>query len=616
MASADLAARAEEVAKALFGEPNKQLSSKDELRFGTNGSLRVSIAGEHRGTWRDHESGAGGGVLDLIVHKHGGDRKTAAAWLRDNFEASQPANDPGKIEAVYRYEDWAGELVHEVVRYAPKNFRQRRPDGKGGHLWNMKGVAPTLYNLPRVHDAATKGELVIVVEGEKDADRLNGLGLTATCNAGGAGKWKPEHSRQLAGARVAVIPDNDEAGRDHAEHVAAAMSQYSPEVKIVPLEPSHRKGDVSDWLASGGAVDELARQIEGAPVWRPAFKPTFPFVWFGDEDSRPPLSWLVKGLVIEGGLAVVYGAPKSTKTFMVLDLALHIAHGRDWYGLRVQRGGVIYVCGEGEAGVRQRMKAWRQERDGDKGAPFALIPKAVNLFDGEDDVDRLIRDIEGAAIVMGEMPKLVIFDTFSRMIGEGDEDRAPDQNRMVARARRIQDATGVAVLYVHHSGKDEKRGTRGSNALPGAADVVICVKKDLESGHCEARVTDIKDGGEVGPFAYTLSQSTVGTDEEGEPIVSCVIDPAGASQGARRTALTPIEQRCYAALIALVGDARDMPGHWRNVPLQTWRDKFVASETGGDDAVKKRWQRSLEALENKGFVEVRYDTAYALEVDE
>ena len=201
MADSELAARIEAVAKALCGEPNKRQSTNEELRFGTNGSLRVSISGEHRGTWKNHESGDGGGVLDLIVHKQGGDHKSAAIWLRENIEGGAAANDAGQIVAVYRYEDWAGELVHEAVRYEPKSFRQRRPDGKGGHLWNMKVVRPTLHNLPRVHEAAMKGELVIVVEGEKDADRLNRLGLVATCNAGGAGKWRPEHTGQLAGAR-------------------------------------------------------------------------------------------------------------------------------------------------------------------------------------------------------------------------------------------------------------------------------------------------------------------------------------------------------------------------------------------------------------------------------
>nr|WP_237452106.1 AAA family ATPase [Qipengyuania algicida] len=356
--------------------------------------------------------------------------------------------------------------------------------------------------------------------------------------------------------------------------------------------------------------------VKAAPPWRPTFRPTFPFVWWGEEDSRPALSWLVKGLVPEGGLAVVYGAPKSTKTFMILDMALHIAHGRDWYDLHVKRGGVIYVCGEGEAGVRQRMKAWRQERGGELGVPFALIPKAVNLFDSEDEVGRLIRDIQGAAIAMGEPVKLVIFDTFSRMIGAGDEDRAPDQNIMVARARLIQDATGATVCYVHHSGKDEKRGTRGSNALPGAADVVVCVKKDPDTGTCEARVTDIKDGAEVGPFAYTLSQSTVGTDEEGEPIVSCVIEPAGARQGNQRTKLTDAERRALSVLRDVVGDTRDMAGHLPSVPLGTWRDKFISAENGEFEAIKKRFNRAKNSIEDKGLIEIVGDAVWLLEQGE
>ncbi|MEO1220242.1 MAG: hypothetical protein AAFY42_02670, partial [Pseudomonadota bacterium] len=194
----ELSDRIEPVARALYGEPNARLSTRDELRFGSNGSLAVHLGGEHRGTWRDHEAGAGGGVLDLITHKLGGDHKSAAAWLRENMEGSAANDDrPGRVVATYRYETEGGELLHEVIRLEPKSFRQRRPDGKGGWLWNMKGIAPTLYNLPRVREAAARGELVLVVEGEKDADRLNALGLVATCNAGGAGKFKPEHAAQL-----------------------------------------------------------------------------------------------------------------------------------------------------------------------------------------------------------------------------------------------------------------------------------------------------------------------------------------------------------------------------------------------------------------------------------
>lgn len=613
---ADLAARIEEVAKALYGEPNKRLSTKDELRFGSNGSLRVSIAGDHRGTWRDHEGDAGGGVLDLIAHRHGGDRKSAAAWLRENFDGDAPANDTGRIVKVYRYEDWAGELVHEVVRMEPKSFRQRRPDGQGGYQWNMKGVPPTLYNLPRVHEAAMKGELVVVVEGEKDVDRLASLGIVATCNAGGAGKWKPEHSRQLSGARVAILPDNDEAGRDHAEQIAAAMRELSPEVKMLALNQAERKSDVSDWLDAGHTADELRAAIDAAPAWRPSFKPRFPVVWFGQEDAAPPLRWLVRGLLVEAGLSVVYGAPKSSKTFAAIDLALHIAHGRDWYGLRVRPAGVVYVSGEGASGVRQRMKAWRQERDGDQAAPFALVPQSVNLFDDPDEVDRLIADIQGIAIPMGQPVGLIVLDTLSRMIGGGDEDKARDVNVVVRNAERIQRLTGAHVLIVHHSGKDRDRGMRGSNALLGAVDAAIEVTKDADTGLCEAKVTAIKDGAEIGPFAYTLRQTAVGMDDDGEPLVSCVIDPAGARQGGKRPKLTDPERRALTVLRNLVGDNGDMPGHWQNVPLATWRDTFRDKEDGDYAARKKRAERATKALIEKGYAEVRYNDVWLIEAEE
>jgi len=538
-------------------------------------------------------------VLDLIAHKQGGDRKSAAEWFRAYSGEDTPAS---KIKAVYSYTDWAGHPVFEVVRYEPKNFRQRRPDGKGGYFWNIKGVAPTLYNLPNVMDAARAGKLVFVVEGEKDADRLNSMGFVATCNAGGAGKWKEEHSRQLSGARVAILPDNDDAGRDHAEQVAQSLKGHCSDVRLVNLALADRKEDVSDWIEQGGKPDELLQLVAVAPTWRPIFKPRFPLIWFGQEDAAGPLRWLVRGLLVEGGLSVFYGAPKSTKTFVALDLALNLAHGRDWFGLRVSPCGIAYICGEGTAGVLQRMKAWRQKRDGDVTAPFALIPQSINLFDDDDELDRLIADLKGLAEPMGQRVGLVVLDTLSRMIGGGDEDKARDVNVVVRSAERIQKQTGAHVLIVHHSGKDRDRGMRGSNALLGAVDAAIEVTKDADTGLCEAKVTAIKDGGEVGPFTYTLRQTAVGTDEDGEEILSCVIDPAGARQSAKGTSLTDAEKMALGVLWEICRDTGDMAGHLPNVPAGTWRDAVRDKGEGSPEARKKQAQRLTNKLIEKGFV--------------
>ena len=144
-----------------------------------------------------------------------------------------PSNSNGRRRpqrrevAVYDYDG-----VFEVVRYEPKDFRQRRPDGRGGHLWNLDGVTPRLY---RLNDVAGR-EQAIIAEGEKDIDRLWSLDLAAMCNAGGAGQWRPGHTGQLKAAgvrRVVMVPDADEAGRTHGQSVARACVGAGLGVRIV-----------------------------------------------------------------------------------------------------------------------------------------------------------------------------------------------------------------------------------------------------------------------------------------------------------------------------------------------------------------------------------------------
>jgi hypothetical protein len=181
---------------------------------------------------------------------------TTAAILRalGDFDKRHlfPQGQSGKrIVATYDYSDRDGQLLHQVVRYDPKDFRQRRPDSKGGWIWNLKGVPIVPYRLKELLDAPPEVE-VYVVEGEKDADNLRAIGLTATTNAGGAGKWRKEHSEVLRGRKVVVLPDNDEPGLKHAQLVAASLQGIAASVKVVLLPGLPPKGDVSDWLAMTG----------------------------------------------------------------------------------------------------------------------------------------------------------------------------------------------------------------------------------------------------------------------------------------------------------------------------------------------------------------------------
>jgi putative DNA primase/helicase len=168
-----------------------------------------------------------------------------------------------KIVQTYDYTDASGAVRYQTVRYQPKDFRQRRPDGHGGWIWNLDGIERVPYRLPEL--LANPVATIHIVEGEKDADRLASLGLVATTNAGGAGKWTDALSAYLIGhVRVVVIPDNDKPGREHVEGVARSASRVVTDVRVVVLPGVGEKGDVSDW---DGDADALNALIAAAPVW-------------------------------------------------------------------------------------------------------------------------------------------------------------------------------------------------------------------------------------------------------------------------------------------------------------------------------------------------------------
>jgi hypothetical protein len=172
--------------------------------------------------------------------------RAGLTWA-DLFEDS---NGHREIEAIYRYEDEQGRPLFEVVRLEGKQFRQRRPDGS----WGLGDTRRVLYRLPRVLEAIEKGEVVWVVEGEKDVDALEELELVATCNPMGAGKWRDDYSQALRGATVTIVADADKPGRDHARQVAGSLRGVATQVEVV--EPA-AGNDLSGHLAAGKALDEL-----------------------------------------------------------------------------------------------------------------------------------------------------------------------------------------------------------------------------------------------------------------------------------------------------------------------------------------------------------------------
>jgi 5S rRNA maturation endonuclease (ribonuclease M5) len=506
-----------------------------------------------------------------------------------------------RIVATYPYQDEEGRELFQVVRFEPKEFRQRRPDGNGGYNWKLGDVRRVLYRLPELLEALALEQTIFVVEGEKDVQALRRLNIAATCNPGGASKWRDEFSQVLKGARVVVVPDHDRPGHDHAETVARSLVGVAASVKVVNLA-KHRpdlpnKADVSDWLAQGGTAEGLHALIDATPQWSSPVLLRLPAIWYGDEDLQPQLSWLVKGLFANSGLSTLIGPPGTSKSFLALDLALHIAHGRPWFGRKVTEGGVVYVTGEGASGMLTRMKAWRKEKQGEPRVPFVLLPTSVNLYDDDEGASALVADIKAHALTMAAPVRLVVLDTLGRMIGTGVEDYAADINRLVHRAERIQSETGAHVLFVHHTGKDEKRGGRGSNNILGASETQIQIWS-CEKGIFKASIEKVKDGEAVEPLLYTLVQTVLGVDEDGADITSCYITSSDTSPSVRgKLRLSDIERIAIDALQSVLLDRGQTPPQTIEIPpsikdvvnVEIWRERAYAKGlTDGTSEARKK----------------------------
>ena len=200
--------------------------------------------------------------------------------MADLFPAKATRNDSGKhIVATYDYHDASGKVAFQVVRYAPKDFRQRRPDATApdGWTWKTSGIEKVLYRLPEIVRAITGGKFIFLCEGEKDVLAMVQRGFDATCNCGGAAtnandkKWQDGYTETLRGSNVAIIADKDEAGRTHAQIVAGKLHGVAKSVRIIELPDSNGKPvkDAADYFAAGGTVENINAQVDTARQWTP-----------------------------------------------------------------------------------------------------------------------------------------------------------------------------------------------------------------------------------------------------------------------------------------------------------------------------------------------------------
>jgi hypothetical protein len=182
---------------------------------------------------------------------------------------------------------------------------------------------------------------------------------------------------------------------------------------------------------------------------------------------RPP-PYLVRGLVYQNSLALLFAAYESFKTFLALDLSLHIATGTPFHGRNVVQAPVVFICGEGGPHNQPRVEAWLKCHKFECVPEFFVCLEAPQV--GIGDEDRLIRDIEAAGIA----PKLIVIDPISASNTTGKE--AIDFSPFVSGMQRLRDRFGATVLAVHHTGWREPH-PRGHTSLPAAMDLLMRIDR-------------------------------------------------------------------------------------------------------------------------------------------
>jgi hypothetical protein len=568
----------------------------------------------------------------FTVHSHAGDDwRDCKAYAREKLGFAPwepPAREKSKhgnrqsqtprtkvAEYVYRLEDGTPHL--KVVRYEWMEGGERRKSFPQYHWTGSEWVkeapeGPKIpYRLPELL-AAPIGP-VFVAEGEKDADALGRLGLIGTSASEGAGKWTSDLAKWFAGRTVYVLPDNDEKGRDHASKVAAHLHGAAREIRVVALPGLPEKGDVSDWIAADGKVEELLRLCEAAPLWAPECEPAAEardLEWF--DDLEPVLSsrYLIKGLLDVGAMSLVFGPPGSAKTFFVMDLAFHLAAGRQWRGRRIRRSAVLYLAAEGGSGAANRIAALRVTY-GAHSVPFALRRAGLDLL--QDDVD-LQKVCALAREVMDRfpgLPLLIVVDTLSRAMAGGDENAAGDMTALIRNLDTIREATGAHVMVVHHAGKDSAKGARGHSSLRAATDTEI--ELTTEGNLRVAKVSKQRDNPGDEEFAFTLRSVQLGLDEDGDMVSSCVVEESDEAPKARKPRLTGQPLIAMQALGDALADhgrivrGEAFPTNRHCVTLEQWReycDRHSLSSGDGRSSRRTAFHKAKTKLHEEGLVRI------------
>jgi len=384
------------------------------------------------------------------------------------------------IEEIYDYEDQSGKLLFQVVRFEviegdkTLKFKQRRPDGNGGFIWNIKDVKRVIYNLPEILNKP--GKPLFIVEGEKDCNNLGKIGILATTNSGGAGKWRPEYNHSFRGRDVLLLPDNDEVGFKHAQDIGRSLKGIAKSIRWLVLPGLKEGEDISDWLERGGDLDNLFELIKTAPdffslpesednredsIRRKGHIREFPERILAANDlinsDIPEEDMIIgNGLLPKVGFMVIGAYAKEGKTLLSLQLTLNLISGTPFLGEFTVKdhNKVLYIFGENtESGLKGYLK--RQIKGFEEKARVKIGDRELNnlvylngrnfSFGSKKNIDDLRN------YLMKEEFNIVILDPIGRFI---DFDINRGEN--IVRFLKNLDTLGErAWILIHHYRKPD-----------------------------------------------------------------------------------------------------------------------------------------------------------------
>lgn len=405
-------------------------------------------------------------------------------------------------------------------------------DLKTGDLQTLQFIPPDNGKKLNLPSCAVSGGFVVgsilpnmpcyLVEGIGQAWTANAATGAAAVVSFGSGRMETvakELRSMYPLARLVLVADVGK--RDHCRLIAEALGCGW----ISAPDNLGNNGDIND-MAQRDGIETVAELLAGA-----IFPPVrFRLLSINDLMRLPPVQWIVKGVLPADGLAALYGASGSGKSFLVLDLLACIADGRDWFGRKVKQVAVTYCALEGQAGLKQRMQAYKHRYGDNAGNGLQSMPDTFNLLN-VDDITGLAVSIVGS----GGNGGVIVLDTLNRAAPGTDENSSQDMGAIIAAAKHLQSLVGGLVLLVHHTGKDSSKGLRGHSSLYAALDAAIEVTRDGERKSW--KIAKAKDGRDGDAYPFKLEEICLGYDDDGDAITSCVVmaeeSPADAVKRAK-----------------------------------------------------------------------------------